>query len=53
MPVNLIDGLDGLAAGVSTIALITLSIMAFIMGNIFVLAIAAILACEYIWVFIL
>ncbi|MGE7672146.1 glycosyltransferase family 4 protein [Lysinibacillus sp. NPDC094403] len=42
--INLIDGLDGLAAGVSTIALITLAIMAIIMGNMFVLAIAAILA---------
>ncbi|MFJ6210763.1 glycosyltransferase family 4 protein [Lysinibacillus sp. NPDC092081] len=42
--INLIDGLDGLAAGVSTIALITLAIMAFIMSNMFVLAIAAILA---------
>ncbi|MFC5540584.1 MAG: MraY family glycosyltransferase [Bacilli bacterium] len=44
--VNLIDGLDGLAAGVSTIALITLATMAFIMGNGFVLAVAAILACS-------
>jgi UDP-GlcNAc:undecaprenyl-phosphate GlcNAc-1-phosphate transferase len=42
----LIDGLDGLAAGVSTIALITLATMAFIMGNGFVLAVAAILACS-------
>ncbi|MEY9971903.1 UDP-GlcNAc:undecaprenyl-phosphate GlcNAc-1-phosphate transferase [Lysinibacillus sp. RC46] len=42
--INLIDGLDGLAAGVSTIALITLAVMALIMGNMFVLAIAAILA---------
>ncbi|MGE7999210.1 glycosyltransferase family 4 protein [Lysinibacillus sp. NPDC093190] len=42
--INLIDGLDGLAAGVSTIALITLAVMAFIMSNMFVLAIAAILA---------
>ncbi|MDM5332419.1 MraY family glycosyltransferase [Ureibacillus composti] len=43
--VNLIDGLDGLAAGVSTIAFITLAGMAMIMGNGFVIAIAAILAC--------
>lgn len=43
--INLIDGLDGLAAGVSTIALITLSVMAFVMGNVFVIALAAILAC--------
>ncbi|KOS66649.1 UDP-phosphate N-acetylglucosaminyl 1-phosphate transferase [Lysinibacillus contaminans] len=42
--INLIDGLDGLAAGVSSIALITLAGMAFIMGNVFVLAIAGILA---------
>lgn len=46
--VNLIDGLDGLAAGVSTIGLITLATMAFIMGNGFVLAVAAILACSII-----
>jgi len=44
--VNLIDGLDGLAAGVSSIALITLSGMAFIMGNPFVAAMAAILAAS-------
>lgn len=44
--INLIDGLDGLAAGVSTIALITLACMALIMGNVFVLATAAILACS-------
>lgn len=44
--INLIDGLDGLAAGVSTIALITLACMAFIMGNMFVVATAAILACS-------
>lgn len=42
--INLIDGLDGLAAGVSTIALVTLAAMAFIMGNMFVLVMAAILA---------
>ncbi|WP_243299887.1 glycosyltransferase family 4 protein [Bacillus litorisediminis] len=33
--INLIDGLDGLAAGVSTIALITISGMAFLKGDIF------------------
>lgn len=44
--INLIDGLDGLAAGVSTIALITLSVMAFIMGDIFVMSTAAILAAS-------
>ncbi|WP_431029162.1 glycosyltransferase family 4 protein [Lysinibacillus sp. LZ02] len=44
--VNLIDGLDGLAAGVSTIALITLATMAFTLNDMFVLAIAAILAAS-------
>ncbi|WP_449537824.1 glycosyltransferase family 4 protein [Ferdinandcohnia sp. Marseille-Q9671] len=38
--INLIDGLDGLAAGVSSIALITISGMAIIMGDGFVLSIA-------------
>ncbi len=42
--VNLIDGLDGLAAGVSTISLGTLAIMAMIMGNGIVIAMASILA---------
>lgn len=42
--INLIDGLDGLAAGVSTIACITLAVMAMIMGNGFVIAMASILA---------
>ncbi|WP_080843976.1 glycosyltransferase family 4 protein [Cytobacillus gottheilii] len=40
--INLIDGLDGLAAGVSSIALITISGMAIIMGNGYVIAIASI-----------
>ncbi|ANY74048.1 MULTISPECIES: glycosyltransferase family 4 protein [Paenibacillus] len=31
--INLIDGLDGLAAGVSGIAIGTISVMAFLMGN--------------------
>ncbi|REB08824.1 undecaprenyl/decaprenyl-phosphate alpha-N-acetylglucosaminyl 1-phosphate transferase [Sporosarcina sp. BI001-red] len=44
--INLIDGLDGLAAGVSTIALISISVMALIMGNTFVLVTAAILAAS-------
>lgn len=44
--INLIDGLDGLAAGVSTIALISITVMAMIMGNIFVVATAAILAAS-------
>src|SRR5699024_2322962 len=34
--INLIDGLDGLAAGVSAIALITIAGMALIMGNVYV-----------------
>lgn len=38
--INLIDGLDGLAAGVSSIALITISAMAVIMGNTYVIAIS-------------
>lgn len=41
--INLIDGLDGLAAGVSAIALFTISIMAILMGNVYVLSIAIIL----------
>ncbi len=40
--INLIDGLDGLAAGVSSIALITISGMAIIMGNTYVIAISSI-----------
>ncbi|MFC4409581.1 glycosyltransferase family 4 protein [Chungangia koreensis] len=44
--INLIDGLDGLAAGVSTIALITLSGMAIIKGDTFVIVTASILAAS-------
>jgi UDP-GlcNAc:undecaprenyl-phosphate GlcNAc-1-phosphate transferase len=40
--INLIDGLDGLAAGVSSIALITISGMAIIMGDPYVVAMGAI-----------
>lgn len=40
--INLIDGLDGLAAGVSTIALITISFMAFLRGDSFVFALGLI-----------
>ncbi|MED1204361.1 glycosyltransferase family 4 protein [Heyndrickxia acidicola] len=40
--INLIDGLDGLAAGVSSIALITISAMALIMGNVFAATMGAI-----------
>ena len=32
--INLIDGLDGLAAGVSSIALISISVLAFSLGNV-------------------
>lgn len=41
--INLIDGLDGLAAGVSSIVLLTLSTIAFMIGDLFVLALAVIL----------
>ena len=41
--INLIDGLDGLAAGVSSIALITISGMAILFGNPFVMVIASII----------
>lgn len=44
--INLIDGLDGLAAGVSTTALLTLAAMAFIMNDSFVVMMALILACS-------
>lgn len=40
---NLIDGLDGLAAGVSSIALLTIAGMAMIMGDVYVSTIALIL----------
>ncbi|KAB2336771.1 undecaprenyl/decaprenyl-phosphate alpha-N-acetylglucosaminyl 1-phosphate transferase [Cytobacillus depressus] len=36
--INLIDGLDGLAAGVSSIALITISGMAVLMGDVYVMS---------------
>ncbi|WP_423799686.1 glycosyltransferase family 4 protein [Neobacillus sp. SAB-20_R2A] len=39
--INLIDGLDGLAAGVSSIALITISGMAIIMGDGYVTTVAS------------
>ncbi|MFJ7977683.1 glycosyltransferase family 4 protein [Peribacillus sp. NPDC096379] len=41
--INLIDGLDGLAAGVSSIALITISGMAILKGDLFVMSMALIL----------
>ncbi|WP_423799684.1 glycosyltransferase family 4 protein [Neobacillus sp. SAB-20_R2A] len=40
--INLIDGLDGLAAGVSSIALITISGMAILQGNIYVVTVGLI-----------
>ena len=40
--INLIDGLDGLAAGVSSIALITISGIAFIQGNFYVVSVGLI-----------
>ncbi|MFB4165201.1 glycosyltransferase family 4 protein [Alteribacillus sp. JSM 102045] len=36
--INLIDGLDGLAAGVSSIVLATISVLAIIQGDIFIVA---------------
>ena len=42
--INLIDGLDGLAAGVSTIALFTIAGMAYMMGNPYVMVVALIAA---------
>lgn len=41
--INLIDGLDGLAAGVSSIVLITITILAMLDGNIFVMTLGTIL----------
>jgi UDP-GlcNAc:undecaprenyl-phosphate/decaprenyl-phosphate GlcNAc-1-phosphate transferase len=41
--INLIDGLDGLAAGVSSIALISISGMAIVMGDVYVMTIGFIL----------
>lgn len=42
--INLIDGLDGLAAGVSTISALTLTAVALFMGSDYVAVLAAILA---------
>lgn len=41
--INLIDGLDGLAAGVSAIAIGTIAVMAFLMGNVIVALISLLL----------
>ncbi|WP_018922032.1 UDP-phosphate N-acetylglucosaminyl 1-phosphate transferase [Salsuginibacillus kocurii] len=41
--INLIDGLDGLAAGVSSIVLLTISILAALQGNIYIAGLALIL----------
>ncbi|OZI10400.1 undecaprenyl-phosphate alpha-N-acetylglucosaminyl 1-phosphate transferase [Bacillaceae bacterium SAS-127] len=38
--INLIDGLDGLAAGVSSIALFTISLMAYMKGDLYVMSVA-------------
>lgn len=38
--INLIDGLDGLAAGVSSIALFTISFMAYMKGDLYVMSVA-------------
>ncbi|WP_100332384.1 glycosyltransferase family 4 protein [Bacillus xiapuensis] len=40
--INLIDGLDGLAAGVSSIALLTISLVAFMKGDVYVMSVALI-----------
>jgi UDP-GlcNAc:undecaprenyl-phosphate/decaprenyl-phosphate GlcNAc-1-phosphate transferase len=41
--INLIDGLDGLASGVSSIALFTIAGMAFLMGNTYVVIVASVM----------
>ncbi|GAK07180.1 undecaprenyl-phosphate N-acetylglucosaminyl 1-phosphate transferase [Geomicrobium sp. JCM 19038] len=41
--INLIDGLDGLAAGVSSIVLATITIVAIIDSNVFVMALGAVM----------
>ncbi|MCM3567395.1 glycosyltransferase family 4 protein [Neobacillus mesonae] len=41
--INLIDGLDGLAAGVSSIGLLTITAMAVVMGNVYVMTMGVIL----------
>ena len=40
--INLIDGLDGLAAGVSTIAYVTIAFIAILQGNIFIIMICSV-----------
>ncbi|MET3697666.1 UDP-GlcNAc:undecaprenyl-phosphate GlcNAc-1-phosphate transferase [Bacillus oleivorans] len=44
--INLIDGLDGLAAGVSSIALITISGMAFLKGDVFAMTMGLIVVAS-------
>lgn len=44
--INLIDGLDGLASGVSSIALFSIAVMAFFMGNTYAFIMALILLCS-------
>ncbi|MFB1082244.1 glycosyltransferase family 4 protein [Jeotgalibacillus sp. JSM ZJ347] len=41
--INLIDGLDGLAAGVSSIALVSITLMAMLKGDMFVMSLGLIL----------
>ena len=41
--INLIDGLDGLAAGVSAIVLMTITVIGFMDGNLFIVAISSVL----------
>ncbi|UXR78746.1 MULTISPECIES: MraY family glycosyltransferase [unclassified Staphylococcus] len=40
--INLIDGLDGLAAGISTIAYVTIAFIAILQGNIFIIMICSV-----------
>src|SRR5699024_3563722 len=41
--INFIDGLDCLAAGISAIALLSIAVMAIVMGNVYVLTMSMIL----------
>ncbi|MGP4078985.1 glycosyltransferase family 4 protein [Pseudalkalibacillus sp. R45] len=41
--INLIDGLDGLAAGISSIVIGTIAVMAFLNGNVLILTIALVI----------
>ena len=48
--INLIDGLDGLAAGVSSIALVTISGMAFLQGSFYVVVVGSYCINKYTWI---